>query len=271
MPRTTSSSRCTRKPHPFRRTRRTISRARCVALLLSVPANIVEGSARDSEREFLQFLNIAYGSLAEVGYYIHLAKRLGYTTEDQATPLAAHHNELSRMLNGLMRSFQRHGSPAQDPRLRDRALGASQHPRRHLFHPQGRSRQGNQLPRGAGAVCSAEGRRFQASRRDRHRPHVRRHSVGQAGRCARVHCAGPGSCPCPFPFPFPTQRQGCGWPGWLRRVLRGARLLRFCTMRLSKLPPATCSALRAGARAGVGAGDQNPGRRNAPRGEGAMG
>ena len=75
--------------------------------VVSVPANIVEGSARDSEREFLQFLNIAYGSLAEVGYYVHLAKRLDYLTEDQAAPLAAHHDEISRMLNGLMRSFQR--------------------------------------------------------------------------------------------------------------------------------------------------------------------
>jgi len=44
-----------------------------------------------------------------------------------------------------------------------------------------------------------------------------------------------GSCPCPFPcpFPFPTHRQGCGEPGWLRRVLRGARVSRFCTMPLS--------------------------------------
>ena len=33
--------------------------------VVSVPANIVEGSVRDSEREFLQFLNIAYGSPAE--------------------------------------------------------------------------------------------------------------------------------------------------------------------------------------------------------------
>gem|GEM_PF-221717 len=97
--------------------------------VVSVPVNIVEGSAREAEREFLQFLNIAYASLAEVGYYIHLAKRLGYTPEDQATPLAAHNNELSRMLNGLMRSFQRHGSPAQDARLKTQDSLADRHRR----------------------------------------------------------------------------------------------------------------------------------------------
>jgi four helix bundle protein len=73
---------------------------------VSVPANIVEGAAREGEREFLQFLNIAYSSLAEVGYYIHLTKRLGYLSEDVAAPLAARQDEISRMLNGLMRSFK---------------------------------------------------------------------------------------------------------------------------------------------------------------------
>jgi len=44
------------------------------------------------------------------------------------------------------------------------------------------------------------------------------------GKDAGVGSVGPGSCPCPFPFPFPTHRQGCGQPGWLRRVVRGARV-----------------------------------------------
>src|SRR4051812_3550040 len=44
----------------------------------SVPANIVEGFARRSGRDRLRFLNIAEASLAEVGYCIHVARRLGY-------------------------------------------------------------------------------------------------------------------------------------------------------------------------------------------------
>src|SRR5688572_1136785 len=44
----------------------------------SVPANIVEGFAREHSRERLQFLRIAWGSLAEVGYCVHAARRLEY-------------------------------------------------------------------------------------------------------------------------------------------------------------------------------------------------
>jgi four helix bundle protein len=44
----------------------------------SVAANIVEGCAREHTRERLQFLNTARASLAEVGYCLHAAHRLGY-------------------------------------------------------------------------------------------------------------------------------------------------------------------------------------------------
>ena len=44
----------------------------------SVAANIVEGYAREHPKERLHFLNISWGSLAEVGYCLHVAHRLGY-------------------------------------------------------------------------------------------------------------------------------------------------------------------------------------------------
>src|SRR6185369_3656452 len=47
----------------------------------SVPANIVEGFARRHRRERVHFLNIAESSLAEVGYCIHAASRLGYISQ----------------------------------------------------------------------------------------------------------------------------------------------------------------------------------------------
>ena len=48
----------------------------------SVPANIVEGFARRYRRSRLHFLNIAEASLAEVGYCVHVAHRLGYLSDD---------------------------------------------------------------------------------------------------------------------------------------------------------------------------------------------
>jgi four helix bundle protein len=44
----------------------------------SVPANIVEGIARQTPKESRRFLNFASASLAEVGYGLHAAHRLGY-------------------------------------------------------------------------------------------------------------------------------------------------------------------------------------------------
>ena len=69
----------------------------------SVPANVVEGSARSSARDKIKFFNIASASLSEVTYGIHAAFRLGYI--DQAR--YEHLDELTRMvaapLSGLIR------------------------------------------------------------------------------------------------------------------------------------------------------------------------
>jgi len=54
---------------------------------VSVPSNIVEGCARDSEAEYLRFLNIAFGSLRELHYQLNLSKHLGFFA--QRRPLVA--------------------------------------------------------------------------------------------------------------------------------------------------------------------------------------
>ena len=54
---------------------------------VSVPSNIVEGCARDSETEYLRFLNIAFGSLRELRYQLSLSKRLGFLRNEDLSLL----------------------------------------------------------------------------------------------------------------------------------------------------------------------------------------
>ena len=56
---------------------------------VSVPSNIVEGCARESQGEYLRFLGIAFGSLRELHYQYGLAKRLGYIKDDDTTCLTS--------------------------------------------------------------------------------------------------------------------------------------------------------------------------------------
>ena len=73
----------------------------------SVPANIVEGSSRESKRDYLHFLYIARGSLSESQYFIHLAKRLGYLSSSQADKLHAQTKMAFGCLHGLIRAVER--------------------------------------------------------------------------------------------------------------------------------------------------------------------
>ena len=73
---------------------------------VSVPSNIVEGASRDTEVEFLRFLDIAYGSASELDYQISLAYRLGYVEEPVYNDLRAKSSETAKVLNGLIRSLR---------------------------------------------------------------------------------------------------------------------------------------------------------------------
>ncbi len=50
---------------------------------LSVPVNIVEGTARQGQRELKNFLNIALGSLAEAEYLLEFCREIGYISLEE--------------------------------------------------------------------------------------------------------------------------------------------------------------------------------------------
>lgn len=68
----------------------------------SVPTNIAEGCGRYSQREFKRFLQIACGSIYEVGYLNLLATDLKYYKREESTKLEKHTNEIQAMLINLI-------------------------------------------------------------------------------------------------------------------------------------------------------------------------
>ncbi len=73
---------------------------------VSIASNIVEGCARNSEPDFLRFLDMAFGSIREVEYQLTIARRLEYTTRETAEQLASQADETARVLAGLIRSLR---------------------------------------------------------------------------------------------------------------------------------------------------------------------
>jgi len=81
----------------------------------SVAANIVEGSARETQRDYLHFLHIARASLAETQYFLHLASRLGYLNEPDATRLQQQTKQVFACLHGLTQAVARQTQPVSSP------------------------------------------------------------------------------------------------------------------------------------------------------------
>jgi len=95
---------CETKAFPREETFGLTAQIRRVAV--SVAANVVEGCAREGKNEYVNFLNIAFGSLREVGYYVDLSRRLGYLSDKSAGELKGRYEECARILSGLIKSLR---------------------------------------------------------------------------------------------------------------------------------------------------------------------
>ncbi len=69
---------------------------------ISIPSNIAEGQRRNSNKEFIHFLYIAKGSVAELQTQLWLCHDLGYSREEIVNYLVNKLTEIDRMLSGLI-------------------------------------------------------------------------------------------------------------------------------------------------------------------------
>ena len=73
---------------------------------ISIPSNIAEGSCRDTSKDKIRFLVIAYGSLMEIVCQVEIAHELGYISEEDCTSLTKMCKDLSVKLSNYKNSIK---------------------------------------------------------------------------------------------------------------------------------------------------------------------
>ncbi len=74
---------------------------------VSIASNIAEGAARNSKKEFLQFLYVALGSTSELDTQIEISKVTSLAAEEDLTRLQESTVRVKMLINGLIRSLKR--------------------------------------------------------------------------------------------------------------------------------------------------------------------
>jgi four helix bundle protein len=73
---------------------------------VSIPANIAEGHARDSTKQYLFHVSVAMGSVAESETHLMLAERFGYGEKQTITRLLELSDRVGRMLHNLQKTLR---------------------------------------------------------------------------------------------------------------------------------------------------------------------
>ena len=81
---------------------------------VSVVSNIAEGFARRTNKEFVQFLYVAHGSVAEVQTQLYVALDLGYIARTRFDALYNLSCEISKMTMGLIK-YLSSSKPSNSP------------------------------------------------------------------------------------------------------------------------------------------------------------
>ena len=72
----------------------------------SIPMNIAEGSARSTLKEYIHFLHIALGSIAELDTQLIISKNLNFIDDEAMLNLSKELTELSKMTSSLIRNLE---------------------------------------------------------------------------------------------------------------------------------------------------------------------
>ena len=73
----------------------------------SITSNIAEGSGRNSFKEKIHFIEIAFGSLTESFSQLQNAQDLGYITEAEVEGVRPQYNHVAALLSLLRKEFER--------------------------------------------------------------------------------------------------------------------------------------------------------------------
>jgi four helix bundle protein len=73
---------------------------------VSVSCNSAEGAARNTKKEFRNFLYISSGSSSEVDTLLFICNELGYLHEIEFKNLESQNDKVAALLNGLIRSIK---------------------------------------------------------------------------------------------------------------------------------------------------------------------
>ena len=73
---------------------------------ISIPSNIAEGYGRESDKDFLRFLNISIGSLFEMQTQLEIAKNITYLNEQEFNNLYEDSREVERMLVSFIKKLK---------------------------------------------------------------------------------------------------------------------------------------------------------------------
>ena len=73
---------------------------------VSIPSNIAEGQARDSDKDFIRFLYIAQGSRAELETQLEICVQLHYLSKEQISAAETFSAQTGRMIRNLIKNIK---------------------------------------------------------------------------------------------------------------------------------------------------------------------